>query len=110
MNTVANSMLLPYAFIALSLLSTGCLKSGNTAPVAKFSVKKNCMGRTPCEVTFVNESKYAESFQWLFDDGAISVTKDPVHIYTKGNYFIVTLWAIGRDKESVFADTVFVYK
>jgi PKD repeat protein len=55
-------------------------------------------GQAPLTVTFTNQSKNADEFQWDFGDGAIKTTtsaKEPVvHQYTKAGAHTVTLKAV----------------
>jgi hypothetical protein len=37
-------------------------------------------------VTFLNTSKYSNSYSWNFGDGASATNESPYHEYTKGNY------------------------
>jgi len=55
-------------------------------PLAYFnpSVDRGC---APLEVSFVNASSSALTFQWTFGDGQVSYEKDPVHVFEEpGDY------------------------
>jgi PKD repeat protein len=55
-------------------------------------------GYAPSEVTFLNNSSYANEYQWNFSDPAsgtqnVSFEKDPVHVFEKGGIYSIALTA-----------------
>ena len=70
-------------------------------PVAKFSFTKK--GLT---VTFINESKNADTYFWEFGDEKTSTEIKPVHKYLTAGTYTVKLTAKGSDKEHVFSAEV----
>jgi PKD repeat protein len=53
------------------------------------------------KVAFTNTSKFAESYQWSFGNGAISTEINPTHTYAENKNYVVTLIAkstIGETK------------
>jgi len=57
-------------------------------PEADFSYTQN-----DTEITFMNSSENADSFQWDFGDGDISSEKNPTHIFQNNNIFTIQLIA-----------------
>lgn len=58
------------------------------------------------KTTFQNTTTaWANSYSWVFDDGATSVDKSPSHIYSKDSMFTVRL--IARNTQWGCADTVY---
>ena len=51
-------------------------------------------------VTFVNESEYADQYEWDFGDGQTSSEVSPVHTYAADGDYSVTLKAIGIGKDT----------
>ncbi|MDD4109373.1 MAG: PKD domain-containing protein, partial [Prolixibacteraceae bacterium] len=68
-------------------------------PVAVFKIlSQTNNGYAPSEVTFINNSTFANEYQWNFGDpssGAanLSFDKDPKHIYQKGGIYSISLTA-----------------
>jgi PKD repeat protein len=75
----------------LVLLLFSCKKE----PVSDFTFSGND-NPVPSEVTFSNNSKYANSYNWEFGDGTSSTEKKPKHTYTAGGTFNVKLTATGK--------------
>jgi len=50
-------------------------------------------GSAPIAIQFYDLSKDATAWRWDFGDGATSTEKDPIHTYTKGGVFTVSLTA-----------------
>ncbi len=61
---------------------------GTFDPVADFSFTQN-----GTEITFNNNSTFADSFQWLFGDGDISTDANPIHNFQNNNTFTIQLIA-----------------
>lgn len=75
---------------------TACMDSivktitiGN-APVAGFSVAPSCPGEVPA---VKNNSMYADHYKWYFGDSATSTDSLPLHRYTKGGLYTISLVA-----------------
>lgn len=62
-------------------------------PVADFS--PDTSGCPPLEIPFINNSLYAESYSWDFDDGSTSTESNPSHIFRESGEYLVTLTATG---------------
>ncbi|MFK7773473.1 MAG: DUF4886 domain-containing protein [Saprospiraceae bacterium] len=61
---------------------------GEFDPVANFSFTQN-----ETEITFMNSSGNADSFQWSFGDGVISNEENPTHVFQNNNTFTIQLIA-----------------
>lgn len=66
----------------------------NPSPIAKFTASPD-EGDAPLEVSFLNASTNASSYQWIFgEDAAISTETNPVYTYSKETKdYLVTLKA-----------------
>lgn len=71
-------------------------------PTAAFSFTIN--GQT---ATFTNESVNAVSYLWDFGDGQTSTETNPVHTYSEGGVFVVTLTATSSEGSSTFSNSIF---
>lgn len=71
-------------------------KKNNTqpAPIADFTFSGDT--KAPAVITFTNKSTNAFSYSWDFGDNATSSETNPVHTYTKGGTYIITLKATGN--------------
>ncbi len=58
-------------------------------------------------VSFTNTSDVA-SYLWDFGDASQSTLTDPIHTYTGGGFFVVSLSATNQGCSSIFIDTVLV--
>jgi len=88
------------------LFVTSCEKDDDSSKVnAVFSYYADGFS-----VSFTNFSTNAKSYIWNFNDGSEETTlKNPVHVFKgKGNY-VVSLTAIGANRQDVFEDTVKIY-
>jgi len=61
--------------------------------VANFSYAPE--GCAPLEVTFNNQSEYADSYLWDFDDGSFSTEPNPTHVFYQARTYQVKLVAVG---------------
>ena len=86
---------LPLFVVALALSS--CTKED--PPVANFIYTVDVL-----TVTFENLSEKATSWEWDFGDGATSTEENPVHVYTDGGTFTVSLTAKGEGGSDTFED------
>jgi len=68
-------------------------------PVADFD--SSFQGCVPLTVTFINKTKYANSYQWDFGDGSTSTQSNAEHTYTETGAFRVSLTATGVGGQSV---------
>lgn len=85
----------------------GVAVMGCARPMAEFSYSEN-QRIAPVEVAFSNESDNAETYEWDFGDGTISMEETPTHTYeTSGNY-LVSLKAIKGKKENITQKRVLV--
>jgi PKD repeat protein len=61
------------------------------------------------QVAFTALTKRVEKWAWDFGDGQTSTQKDPVHVYTDGGYYAISLTGTGADGKSEIArDTIAV--
>lgn len=68
-------------------------------PVAEFN--DSITGCEPLEVTFQNQSIYANQYIWDFGDGSSSSQKNPTYTYRQPGIFNVSLKAIGDGGEDI---------
>ncbi len=61
---------------------------GTFDPVADFSFTQN-----GTEITFNNNSTFADSYQWIFGDGEVSTDVNPIHNFPNNNTFTIQLIA-----------------
>jgi PKD repeat protein len=74
----------------------GCKQADpEPVPIAEFSYAPTQNLEAPVTITFRNESQYATSYEWNFDDGTTSLQSSPTHTFTQGGTFIVKLTAKG---------------
>lgn len=76
-------------------------------PLANF--RPDTMGCPPLSVKFFNNSKYAESYVWDFDDGRFSYESNPEHVFIQHREFYVKLVAIGLSGTDTSTRLVYVY-
>jgi PKD repeat protein len=76
------------------------------APAAIFS--PDTSGCPPLEINFRNNSMYASSYLWDFDDGTISTTKNPSHTFQESRSYHVKLVASGLSGKDSTIQTVTV--
>ena len=76
-------------------------------PVAAFS--PDTSGCPPLQVSFRNNSLYADSYRWEFDDGGYSTDDNPVHTFKEsGTYHVKLVAANVSGKDSIALEiTVF---
>lgn len=75
-----------------------CLFMASCAPVAKFTYNSDVEKTAPAKITFENNSKKAESYEWDFGDGKTSTEETPSHNYYKPGNYTITLKAIKEGK------------
>ncbi len=76
-------------------------------PIAGF--RPDTTGCPPLEVKFRNESLYAESYLWDFDDGSFSAEADPVHTFYDSREYEVTLTVFGPSGQDQISRTIKVF-
>ncbi len=85
------------SFISIALFSTMVLFascSKGPKPVAAFTVEpENALASDT--VHFTNQTTDATTFTWTFGDDSVSTAENPVHIYSSGGTYTVTLTATG---------------
>ncbi len=62
-------------------------------PSASFNASASSVCSLPYTVNFTNNSSGATSYLWMFGDAKTSVSANPSHTYTTGDFFDVTLIA-----------------
>jgi len=62
-------------------------------PIASFTAAPGIPGKfsVPTAVQFINQSAYADSYEWNFGDGQISAEVNPSHIYSRAGNYTVSL-------------------
>ncbi|RPI43913.1 MAG: PKD domain-containing protein [Bacteroidetes bacterium] len=86
-----------FLFFAGALILAGCKKVD--PPTADFIYTIDVL-----TVTFENLSTGADSYEWDFGDGNTSTEENPVHTYTDGGDFSVTLKAVNEGGDDSFSD------
>ncbi|MDX2429973.1 MAG: PKD domain-containing protein [Bacteroides sp.] len=66
-------------------------------------------GCPPLEVKFLNNSQYADSYFWNFDDGDFSSEAEPTHTFYESREHIVTLSAFGLSGTDTTEQSIMVY-
>lgn len=64
-------------------------------PIASFSYSDSIFCNVPADVSFYNNSYYANTYVWNFGDGNTSTATNPIHTYTSYGTFTVSLTASG---------------
>lgn len=86
-----------FPVLAGALILAGCKKVD--PPTADFIYEIDVL-----TVTFDNLSTGADSYEWDFGDGNTSAEENPVHTYTDGGDFTVTLKATNEGGSDTFSD------
>jgi PKD repeat protein len=84
--------------LSLSLLMISCAGPPEAQVVASIT-----SGQAPLSVTFTNESRNSDKFQWDFGDGTTTTTdmnESVIHEYTKAGKHTMTLTAFNKGKPS----------
>jgi len=76
-------------------------------PQARFG--PDTMGCPPLDITFRNQSKYADTYIWDFDDGTYSTDIAPTHRFTISKEHKVTLTAYGMTGVDSAVQTIIVH-
>ena len=84
-----------YFIIFIGFTFTSCSK-----PFSNFLIKE-AEKTVPAKVSFQNNSKKAERYEWDFGDGKKSSDSLPAHEYKRSGNYTITLRAIKGDKVSV---------
>lgn len=96
--------LLPLFAVAMLLIWSGCKKdSGDNTLKADFTYE---LTGNPGEVTFTNQSRNAQTYEWNFGDGSQSTVTSPTHTYDQNGDFIVHLKAFGPGETNAVTDTL----
>ena len=72
------------------------VSEGVSEPVAGFSADIT-EGTAPLTVQFIDESVYAETWEWDFGDGSTSTAQNPIHTYATAGTYSVTLTVTDDD-------------
>jgi len=65
------------------------------------------LGYAPLEVTFENQSEFANSYLWDLGDGTSTTEESPMHIYADTGTYVVTLEAVSDiDCNDIITDTI----
>jgi len=76
-------------------------------PISRF--QPDTMGCPPLDVTFRNQSQYADTYIWDFDDGSFSTEASPTHRFTVSKEHHVTLTAYGLSGVDSSRQTIVVH-
>lgn len=77
-------------------------------PVSAFS--PDTAACPPLEVRFMNNSLYAESYSWDFDDGSFSTEANPIHTFLESKEHHVTLLVTGLSGSHQSEEIVLVHE
>lgn len=91
------NLLLSMAMIAMLGVFTACEKDDEPVAEPYADFEYAISEENSLEVTFTNKSTNAESFNWAFGDGETSTEENPVHEYSEGGTFEVSLTATNAD-------------
>lgn len=80
-----------------------------TPPPPKSIFQPDTMGCPPLDITFKNQSQYADSYIWDFDDGTFSTEASPTHRFTISKEHHVTLTAYGLSGVDSSQQTIVVH-
>jgi PKD repeat protein len=80
-----------------------------TPPPPKSIFQPDTMGCPPLDITFRNQSQYANSYVWDFDDGTFSTEVAPTHRFTISKEHHVTLTAYGLSGVDSSQQTIVVH-
>ena len=89
-----------WSFFALALLLSSCAR-----PVANFSYDR-AEKSAPSKVTFQNNSKKADTYEWDFGDGNTTNEAIPSHQYFKPGKYTITLKAMKDGKSKTTKKTI----
>ena len=106
MNLKNFSYVLGFALLA-GLVMAGCGKEDEEDPgaaIATFQYEIN--PENWVEVTFMNYSLNASTFAWDFGDGNTSTDTNPIHTYSGGGSYDVTLTATGASGSASRTETI----
>ncbi|MFO7669247.1 MAG: PKD domain-containing protein [Bacteroidales bacterium] len=67
-------------------------------------------GCPPLNVQFFNDSRYADTYIWDFDDGKFSTEPDPTHTFYDSREYRVRLLAYGLSGSDTAEQTILVYE
>ncbi len=84
--------LLPLAVVILSLVSSN--RSVAQCPVAAFNANQTSSCSAPHTVFFTDQSTTPDTWHWDFADGGLSTAQNPIHTFTAGGVYKVTLTVV----------------
>lgn len=76
-------------------------------PKADFDSDKQS-GEAPLSIIFFSASENAETWHWDFGDGNTSTEEMPVHIYTKGGKYTVSLTVTSGSRSDILVKTDYI--
>jgi PKD repeat protein len=77
-------------------------------PVAGF--EPDTIGCPPLNITFTNNSEFADTYIWDFDDGKFSTEENPTHIFYQSKEHRVKLIAFGLSGSDTTEQIVFLHE
>ncbi|MBN1561120.1 PKD domain-containing protein [candidate division KSB1 bacterium] len=95
------SMIPKFFLLIILLLVIFCSKENSTEPdstprtVANFKMEMSD-NIVPVNVSFINQSKEADSFRWEFGDSTFSTDENAMHLYETAGSYSIKLVAIGE--------------
>lgn len=93
-------LFLCFVFAVGMTLFQSCKKEESTDP-PKAAIFYSVVGK---QAAFTALTKRIETWNWDFGDGETSTEKDPVHVYTDGGYYLVTLTATDASGQTAVAE------
>lgn len=82
-----------YTAITLAVILLACSDDGVSEFPTSVELSYSVVGK---QAAFTALSHSADSYAWDFGDGQKSTDKDPVHVYTSGGYYTVTVSVTGK--------------
>lgn len=83
------------------------LEEVRTKPYTDFTAENN-QGFNPLEVSFINNTKFANSYLWDFGDGSTATEQNPKHTYNALGQYTVSLKAVNEMGDSTIVKTNYV--
>lgn len=94
-------------FFSALINFTSCKKETNNSPKPEANFTYSGANTfAPAEVSFIDNSTNANSYQWDFGDNTSSTEKNPKHTYVNGGTYTVTLKVTGDGGSATVSKTV----
>lgn len=86
-------------FTALVAVVTSCKSKNDPDPTDVLPQADFSYSTSELNVSFVNNSQNATSFEWNFGDNSSAMTRNPTHTYSRSGTYTVTLTAYNKNYE-----------